>query len=311
MRVEGCESVLDLETAAAYIDLSVEETKKRLQAIPPTIPAIYIEAYNHRQRRILVPLSALQLISDPNINSERLREIRKRNILSLVRFIDSQGNKNIFYYRGNPVADYCDNSSLSVFPQNDFLIARAQDGDKEAAEKILVIYNGLIGKVITGLFLRWGEKKDLWTYTSFALYNSTKSYDWSIPFSNFAYLCMQRKVASAVKYFNREKHRMLNETRSLHQEFGENLMLEDLITRQSQTGALADTTYTADLVKKLRNALEECTELERTCLLRFASGSRYKEIAYELNKSVKSVDNTLLRARKKIFRHIQYPEEVE
>ena len=45
---------------------------------------------------------------------------------------------------------------------------------------------------------------------------------------------------------------------------------------------------------------EELTELEKQVLVRFLDGLSYTDIADELGKSVKSVDNAIQRVKKKV-----------
>ena len=50
----------------------------------------------------------------------------------------------------------------------------------------------------------------------------------------------------------------------------------------------------------LRRMEEELTELENQVLVRFLDGLSYTDIADELGKSVKSVDNAIQRVKKKV-----------
>ena len=50
----------------------------------------------------------------------------------------------------------------------------------------------------------------------------------------------------------------------------------------------------------LRRMEEELTELEKQVLVRFLDGLSYTDIADELGKSVKSVDNAIQRVKKKV-----------
>lgn len=110
-------------------------------------------------------------------------------------------------------------------------------------------------------------------------------------FSTFANHCIKNRIISAVRSINSKKH----------------IPAELLVPLDGQQDSASDEktpeesliSHTeAERIELLIN--NELTEKEREVFLRFLAGMRYEQIATECGCTVKSVDGTLQRVRKKL-----------
>ncbi len=122
-----------------------------------------------------------------------------------------------------------------------------------------------------------------------------------IKFSTFAFLCIKRKMITAIKNANRKKHSILNESYSLDYKQDEDDLrgFDNLLSTTS--GGLEDL-----LVSKEDNELfnrrlnEELTDFERMVYELRINNFSYEEIAGTLGKTIKSVSGALERIRIKL-----------
>lgn len=121
-----------------------------------------------------------------------------------------------------------------------------------------------------------------------------------IKFSTFAFLCIKRKIFTAVKNANRKKHSILNESFSLDVTMpDENRSFIDFI--KSSDGGIEDLLVSKENIEYFNDMLnKELSEYERRVYDLRVSGFNYEEIANMLDKTVKSVESVLFRIRVKI-----------
>ncbi len=110
-------------------------------------------------------------------------------------------------------------------------------------------------------------------------------------FKTYAEVCIANSIATAVRNHSRKKHRPLNSYVSIDEVelSGDNPHDPESIV------------FMAEEMEQIKACIEnELTELEYGVLMRHIAGDSYSEIAESLSVSIKSVDNALSRARKKI-----------
>jgi RNA polymerase sporulation-specific sigma factor len=109
-------------------------------------------------------------------------------------------------------------------------------------------------------------------------------------FKTYAHTCVSNRIISAVRNQLRDKHMPLNAY----------VQIDDVDLTDIHT----DPQLILDMQEKMDNLNErienELTDLEREVLRLHIGGHNYSSIAEELSVSVKSVDNALQRARKKL-----------
>lgn len=119
-------------------------------------------------------------------------------------------------------------------------------------------------------------------------------------FYTFARKCIERKMISFVISSKRQKHKILNESLSLEFSLEEDHLgtLESILSdyKANPEKMLLDSAREAELIHEMRAILTE--NEERVFELKLA-GFHYKEIASIIDKTPKSVDNTIQRIRAK------------
>ncbi|MDD4644108.1 MAG: sigma-70 family RNA polymerase sigma factor, partial [Bacilli bacterium] len=122
-----------------------------------------------------------------------------------------------------------------------------------------------------------------------------------VKFSTFANMCIERQINSAITKANRLKHRSLNESLSLDDK-GNNddrSLIETLF--KSKDNDISD--YLVDVESKnefYKKAKSKLTPFEFEVLNLRLKNYDYKEIAFTLNKSYKSIDSALQRVKNKL-----------
>ena len=182
------------------------------------------------------------------------------------------------------------------------LIVRLREGDTSIMDFLMKKYKPLVRKQTNAMYLMGGDQDDLIQEGMIGLFKAVRDYDVSqgVSFYHFAKLCINRQLYSAIDASNRKKHIPLNNYVSLqtkNQEDGS--ALQDLITEELETSP-EQLLIQRETREDFFHALEgELSELERQVLERYLDGRNYIQIAEELGKMPKSIDNALQRIHKK------------
>ena len=120
---------------------------------------------------------------------------------------------------------------------------------------------------------------------------------------------LREKLHQDISNANLQKHQILNESLSLSSDNdpeGEQKLLEERLPSRK-----GDDPETLMLMKEIGQYLKEETHeifspMEQKVWDRILQGKHYQEIAVELNKSPKSIDNTMQRIKKKIYAYLGY-----
>ncbi len=176
------------------------------------------------------------------------------------------------------------------------LVLSAQGGDRAATEELLNRYKNVVRAQARSFFLIGGETEDLIQEGMVGLYAAVHDYDGGkdrrLSFKNFAYLCISRRIADAVKHAARDKNRPLNNYVSIfdpHFELADEFSAEEeLIRREDRT----------EFLQKMSKAL---SPFEFQIVIMYMDGMSYARIAEATGKDVKSIDNALQRSKKKLM----------
>jgi RNA polymerase sporulation-specific sigma factor len=188
----------------------------------------------------------------------------------------------------------------------DFEIVRlAQRGRQDAAEHILYKYRNLVRSKVKSYFLVGAEREDLLQVGMVGLWQAIVDYrhDKATSFPAFAKVCIHRHIITAIKAATRQKQVPLNTSLSLEvpadDESSEWNMADVL-----QTGDDADpeeVMLKTEDSRRLRSLLHQMlSEFEWRVLTGYQMGKSYREIARELRCKTKSVDNALMRIKRKV-----------
>jgi RNA polymerase sporulation-specific sigma factor len=126
-----------------------------------------------------------------------------------------------------------------------------------------------------------------------------------VHFRSFAELCVTRQIITAVKSATRFKHGMLNDCASLDASVSDDggCLLD--VVADPEVADPERVLLEWQTVRFVRTqAAEGLSDLEREVLRGYLGGRSYQQMAAELRRPSKTVDNALQRAKKKIGRRL-------
>lgn len=191
--------------------------------------------------------------------------------------------------------------------END-IINLAQNKQDSAMEYLLEKYKPLVRQKTRKLFLIDGDKDDLIQEGMIGLFKAVRDYQAGkdAAFSTFADLCISRQLYSAIKKSNRLKNQPLNSYISIYSdEFNDaDELAGDRTVISSGSDNIAnpeaiviDRESAVDMQNQM---FDKLSKMEREVLKRYLDGMTYQEIAADMKKSPKSIDNALQRIKGKI-----------
>ncbi|MCR4783641.1 MAG: RNA polymerase sporulation sigma factor SigH [bacterium] len=189
--------------------------------------------------------------------------------------------------------------------QDEEVVKLAKDGDEFATEYLITKYKNFVRVKAKSYFLVGADREDIIQEGMIGLYKSIRDYraDKLSSFRAFAELCITRQIITAIKTATRQKHIPLNSYVSLNKpiydEDSDRTMLDVLSSSKvsDPEEVFISTELSSDLRQKIKKNL---SELESQVLQSYLDGKSYQEMAKELNRHVKSIDNALQRVKRKI-----------
>lgn len=188
------------------------------------------------------------------------------------------------------------------------IINLAQKREDTAMEYLLEKYKPLVRQKTRKLFLIDGDKDDLIQEGMIGLFKAVRDYQVGkdTSFRTFAELCISRQLYSAIKKSNRLKNQPLNSYISIYSdEFNDaGELAGDRTVISSGTDNIANPEAivigrenAVDMQNKMFDIL---SKMEMEVLKRYLEGMTYQEIASDMEKTPKSIDNALQRIKGKI-----------
>lgn len=203
---------------------------------------------------------------------------------------------------------------FSKLSEND-IIKIAQSGNDDAMTFLMEKYKSLVLQKVRPLFLIGGDKDDLVQEGMIGLYKAICSYipEKEASFKTFAELCISRYIYSAIKVSNRMKNQPLNTYISIYAPaFSVN-------NESSEIGFMIDQELEAaeknpediviskeSAVSALEQLFKSLSKMEKQVLNKYLNGMTYQEIAVQMNKTPKSIDNALQRIKTKLNRQKEF-----
>ena len=171
------------------------------------------------------------------------------------------------------------------------LIARIRSGEAGVTEYLLEKYKPLVKKQARTMYLMGGENEDLIQEGMIGLFRAISTYrQGEGSFYGFALLCINRQMYTAVQASARKKHEPLNAYVSLDEE--PQMPLEDspetMLLLQEKEGKRDDM------------IARHLSSLEKKVLALYLEGMSYGQIAEQIGRPEKSVDNAIQRLKKKL-----------
>ncbi|RPF46564.1 RNA polymerase sigma-30 (SigH) subunit [Thermodesulfitimonas autotrophica] len=197
--------------------------------------------------------------------------------------------------------------------QDEEIVAYARDGDIEAQEFLINKYKNFVRAKARSYFLIGADREDIIQEGMIGLYKAIRDFrlDKLSSFRAFAELCITRQIITAIKTATRQKHIPLNSYVSLNKPIYDEDSDRTLLDVVSGAG-LTDPEELVISREEFDHIEEKIGELlsvlERKVLVSYLNGKSYQEIAGDLNRHVKSVDNALQRVKRKLERYLEKRE---
>lgn len=190
------------------------------------------------------------------------------------------------------------------------VVFRAQRGEEGALEYLIERYKSFVKSKARAYFLVGADKEDIIQEGMIGLYKAIRDYksDKLTSFKAFAELCVTRQIITAIKTATRQKHIPLNSYVSLNKPiFDEesDRTLMDVVSTQCISDP-EELIISKEEYVNIESKMEELLSgLEWEVLVSYLDGKSYQEIAEELNRHVKSIDNALQRVKRKLERYLE------
>lgn len=193
-------------------------------------------------------------------------------------------------------------------------IARA--GDIDAQEFLINKYKNYVRAKARTYFLLGGDKEDLIQEGMIGMYKAIRDFrsDKLSSFRAFAELCITRQIITAIKTATRQKHIPLNSYVSLNKPIYDedsDRTLLDVITGNKVTDPeelIISREEFSEIEEKMGELL---SSLEWQVLIYYLEGKSYQEIAEDLGRHVKSIDNALQRVKRKLEKYLAKRDQAE
>lgn len=196
------------------------------------------------------------------------------------------------------------------FSSEEILVELAKKGDSKAQEELIKKYKNFVRSKARTYFLIGADREDIIQEGMIGLFKAIRDYqpDKISSFRTFAELCIKRQMITAIKTATRQKHIPLNSYVSLNKpifdEESDRSMYE-MITNSKELDPehLVIRKEELDMIEAKMG--EVLSDLEWQVLNSYLDGQTYQEIAIQMNRHVKSIDNALQRVKKKLEKFLE------
>lgn len=185
------------------------------------------------------------------------------------------------------------------------VVRQAQRGRRDAAEHILYKYRNLVRSKVKSYFLVGAEREDLLQVGMIGLWQAIVDYrhDKATSFPAFAKVCIHRHIITAIKAATRQKQVPLNTSLSLEipadDDAGE-WNMADVLQSSNELDPEHVLLKGEDTHRLCSLLYQMLSDFEWQVLSGYQMGKSYREIARELRCKTKSVDNALMRIKRKV-----------
>ena len=190
------------------------------------------------------------------------------------------------------------------------IVALCQESDAVATEYLLSKYKNFVRSKARSYFLIGADHEDIVQEGMIGLYKAIRDFrpDKLSSFRAFAELCITRQIITAIKTATRQKHIPLNSyvslNKPLYDEESDRTLL-DVIIEGRATNPEELIIGQEDLKTIHHKIGEVLSPLEQEVLTAYLDGKSYQEIADNLGRHVKSIDNALQRVKRKQEKYLE------
>lgn len=196
------------------------------------------------------------------------------------------------------------------YKNDEDIVGAVHEGDGEALEFLISKYRNFVRAKARSYFLIGADREDIIQEGMIGLYKSIRDFkgDKLASFKAFAELCITRQIITAIKTATRQKHIPLNSYVSLdkpiYDEESDRTLLDVICGTQvsDPEELIINQEEFVGLEYKMSEIL---SDLERKVLMLYLDGRSYQEIAEDLDRHVKSIDNALQRVKRKLEKYLE------
>jgi RNA polymerase sporulation-specific sigma factor len=204
----------------------------------------------------------------------------------------------------------CQTDASFEFRTDEDIVMEAKGGDVIALEYLINKYKNFVKAKARSYFLIGADREDIIQEGMIGLYKAIRDFrdDKLSSFRAFAELCITRQIITAIKTATRQKHIPLNSYVSLNKPIYDedsDRTLLDILSGTKITDPeelMINREEYNDIEYKMGEIL---SELEWKVLTLYLEGKSYQEIAMDLQRHVKSIDNALQRVKRKLERYLE------
>ena len=188
---------------------------------------------------------------------------------------------------------------------DDKLVTMARNGDVVAEEYLIQKYRDTAKSRARLYFMVGGDKEDIVQEGMIGIFKAIRSYDpeKEASFRTFAELCISRQIITAIKQAGRLKHSPLNTSVSLWKPVSEEdngNTLADILSSDSNSDPETVLLLTEIIDYVTKEDSKVFSELEMKVWMEYIQGKSCTQIAAEMGRTPKSVDNAIQRTKRKI-----------
>lgn len=193
------------------------------------------------------------------------------------------------------------------------IVQQAKEGNCKAAEYLINKYKNFVRAKARSYFLIGADREDIVQEGMIGLYKAIRDFrqDKLSSFRAFAELCITRQIITAIKTATRQKHIPLNSyvslNKPLYDEESDRTLL-DILSGSRVTDPEELIISREEFVNIESKIGEILSDLEWEVLMSYLQGKSYQEIACDLDRHVKSIDNALQRVKRKLERYLNTRE---
>jgi len=203
-------------------------------------------------------------------------------------------------------------ASLACYSEmlDEDLVEAAKRGDERASEFLINKYRNFVRVKAKAYFLVGADREDIIQEGMIGLYKAIRDFrrDKLSSFRAFAELCITRQIITAIKTATRQKHIPLNSYISLNKPIYDedsDRTLLDVISGMKVSDPEELVINQEASVRMRARIRRNLSELEHRVLTAYLQGKSYQEMANELQRHVKSIDNALQRVKRKLEKQLE------
>ncbi|WP_396276663.1 RNA polymerase sporulation sigma factor SigH [Haloimpatiens lingqiaonensis] len=185
------------------------------------------------------------------------------------------------------------------------VVMEAKQGNNVAQEYLINKYKNFVKAKSKSYFLIGADKEDIYQEGMIGLYKAIRDFkpDKLSSFKAFAELCVTRQIITAIKTATRQKHIPLNTYISLNKPIYDeesDRTLLDILSGIKVTDP-EELVISKEEVSHIETEIGQIlSDLEMEVLMSYLDGKSYQEIACDLDRHAKSIDNALQRVKRKL-----------